>query len=115
MPAVGQTTNEGTIVAWLKAEGERVERGDALAEVETDKTVVPIEAFAAGYLRRIVRPASAIVETGETIALMTTSADEPLTVEAEEVGRSPAGGSAPGAEATSGDRPSLGASGALPR
>ncbi|HEY3079078.1 MAG TPA: dihydrolipoamide acetyltransferase family protein [Chloroflexota bacterium] len=109
MPAVGQTTAEGTIVAWLKAEGERIERGDLLAEVETDKTSVPIEAFAAGFLRRIVRPAPAVVEAGETIALMTTTADEPLAPEPEAAGTLPTDGS--GADGRPAPRATAAASG----
>jgi pyruvate dehydrogenase E2 component (dihydrolipoamide acetyltransferase) len=78
MPSFGQTTDEGRIVCWLKSEGDLVERGDVLAEVETDKATVPIEAFAAGYLRRILYPAFAVVAAGVPVALLSQTADEPI-------------------------------------
>ena len=54
MPSMGADMTEGTIVKWLKAEGDAVARGDKLAEIETDKTVVEMEAYANGLLRKIV-------------------------------------------------------------
>ncbi len=51
MPSMGADMTEGTIVKWLKAEGDQVNRGDKLAEVETDKTVVEMEAYGEGLLR----------------------------------------------------------------
>ncbi len=54
MPAMGADMTEGTVVKWLKSEGDEVARGDKLAEIETDKTVVEMEAYNAGILRRIV-------------------------------------------------------------
>jgi pyruvate dehydrogenase E2 component (dihydrolipoamide acetyltransferase) len=76
MPNFGQTTGEGTIVVWLRGEGDRVERGQPLAEVETDKTTVQVEAFAPGYLRRILRTAPAVVTANTVIALLTSTRDE---------------------------------------
>ena len=54
MPAMGADMTEGTVVKWLKTEGDEVARGDKLAEIETDKTVVEMEAYNAGILRRII-------------------------------------------------------------
>ena len=54
MPAMGADMTEGTVVKWLKNEGDEVARGDKLAEIETDKTVVEMEAYNTGILRRIV-------------------------------------------------------------
>jgi pyruvate dehydrogenase E2 component (dihydrolipoamide acetyltransferase) len=83
MPDFGQTTAESTIVAWLKHEGDRVERGEALADIETDKTTVPVEAHVSGYLRRILHAAGSALPAGTTIALMTSSAAEPVEDEGE--------------------------------
>ncbi|MFI5272562.1 MAG: dihydrolipoamide acetyltransferase family protein [Ktedonobacterales bacterium] len=77
MPKLGDTMEEGKILTWLKQEGATVEKGDALAEVETDKVTLPVEAFAAGILRKIIAPAGTVVPVGEPIAL-TGTADEPL-------------------------------------
>src|SRR5947209_3984203 len=78
MPNFGQTTAESRIIAWHKREGDRVERGDVLAEVETDKANVPVESFTAGYLRRVLVPESTIATAGQAIALLTSTVDEPL-------------------------------------
>jgi hypothetical protein len=46
MPQMGFDMTEGTIANWLKSEGEPVQKGDPIAEIETDKTTIQIEAFA---------------------------------------------------------------------
>src|SRR5262245_55368714 len=83
MPNLGQTIAELTLLAWLKKVGERVERGETLAEVETDKTTVPVEAYVSGVLRRILQPAGRVVAAGEPIAVISSTADEPLAEEPE--------------------------------
>lgn len=77
MPRLGDTMEEGKIINWLVKEGDKVEKGDSLAEIETEKVTIPVEAFAAGILRKIIAPAGAVVPVGEPIAL-TGTADEPL-------------------------------------
>ena len=62
MPSMGADMTEGTIAKWLKAEGDSVSRGDKLAEIETDKTVVEMEAYAEGLLRKIVVPEGTLVQ-----------------------------------------------------
>ena len=53
MPAAGQTTDEATVTKLLVKVGDSVKKGDVLLEVETDKTVLPIESFAKGYVTEI--------------------------------------------------------------
>lgn len=77
MPKMGDTMEEGKIVNWLKQEGEKVAKGDALAEIETEKVTIPVEAFAAGILRKILVPAGESVAVGAPIAYI-GAADEPL-------------------------------------
>ena len=60
----------GTIIAWHKAEGEEVAVGDALYEVENEKSVIAVEAMAPGLLAKIIAPASAEVRVGEAVAVM---------------------------------------------
>jgi pyruvate dehydrogenase E2 component (dihydrolipoamide acetyltransferase) len=55
MPRLSDSMEEGTIVRWLKADGERVERGDELVEIETDKATMPYESDVAGVLRILAR------------------------------------------------------------
>ena len=73
---MGADMTEGTIVKWLKAEGDAVERGDKLAEIETDKTVVEMEAYAGGLLRKIVVAEGGRVPVGELIAYIGDADDE---------------------------------------
>lgn len=61
MPKLTDTMEEGILVAWRKQEGDRVETGDVIAEIETDKAVMDLEAFASGVLRKIM------VQEGETV------------------------------------------------
>ena len=53
MPKAGQSMIEGRVVAWLKKEGERVERGEPLLEIETDKANLEVEALEGGVLRKV--------------------------------------------------------------
>ena len=73
---MGADMTEGTIVKWLKAEGDAVERGDKLAEIETDKTVVEMEAYAGGLLRKIVVAEGGRVPVGELIAYIGDADDD---------------------------------------
>ncbi|HZO75864.1 MAG TPA: dihydrolipoamide acetyltransferase family protein [Ktedonobacteraceae bacterium] len=77
MPKMGDTMEEGKILRWLKKEGEPVKRGEPLAEVETDKVNIEIEAFTSGVLRKILVPEGNSAPIGSSIALV-GSADEPL-------------------------------------
>ncbi len=54
MPMASQTMEEGKIVKWLKKEGDAVQKGEEIVEIETDKTVMAIESFFSGTLRKIV-------------------------------------------------------------
>jgi pyruvate dehydrogenase E1 component beta subunit len=56
MPALSPTMTEGKLARWLKAEGDHVQPGDALAEIETDKATMEVEAIDEGILARIVIP-----------------------------------------------------------
>ncbi len=53
LPRLGQGMESGTIVSWLKNEGEQVERGEPLYELDTDKVTQEVEADASGVLLRI--------------------------------------------------------------
>jgi len=57
MPKLSDAMESGKIIKWLKKEGDRINGGDILAEVETDKADVEMEAFGAGVLRKILVPA----------------------------------------------------------
>jgi pyruvate dehydrogenase E2 component (dihydrolipoamide acetyltransferase) len=74
MPRLSDTMTEGVITQWLKQEGDPVHRGDVLAEVETDKATMELEAYDEGVLTRILAPAGATVPIGEPIARIGDSA-----------------------------------------
>ncbi|SVB84885.1 uncharacterized protein METZ01_LOCUS237739, partial [marine metagenome] len=57
MPALSPTMTEGTVAAWLVAEGESVSPGDMIAEIETDKATMEVEAIDEGLLGKILIPA----------------------------------------------------------
>ena len=56
MPALSPTMTEGKIARWIKSEGDKVQAGDVLAEIETDKATMEVEAVDEGMLARIVIP-----------------------------------------------------------
>ncbi len=70
MPKMGYDMTEGRILRWLKQEGEQVERGQALAEIETDKASIEIEAFASGTLGGIVGKEGDTIPVGQKIAVI---------------------------------------------
>jgi 2-oxoisovalerate dehydrogenase E1 component len=70
MPFGDLTISEGRIVSWKKAEGDAVRAGETVAEIETDKSVVEIEAPATGRLAQIIEPAGAIVKMGGRIGVI---------------------------------------------
>src|SRR5438477_2680694 len=68
LPALGMSQETGKIVQWLKAEGEQVAKGEPLAEIETDKATVEIEAPADGVLAHVAAAAGDDVPVGQVIA-----------------------------------------------
>jgi pyruvate/2-oxoglutarate dehydrogenase complex dihydrolipoamide acyltransferase (E2) component len=72
MANLGYDMETGKIVAWLKEVGDRIDRGEPIAEVETDKTNVEMEALASGTLVEVTQPAGSEVPVGETIAFLET-------------------------------------------
>ncbi|VVM06866.1 partial pyruvate dehydrogenase E2 component (dihydrolipoamide acetyltransferase), partial [Methylacidimicrobium cyclopophantes] len=63
MPQLSPSMSEGRLVAWKKKEGEKIEEGEVIAEVETDKAVMDLEAFESGVLRKI------LIQEGERVAV----------------------------------------------
>jgi 2-oxoisovalerate dehydrogenase E1 component len=70
MPFGDLTVSEGKLLRWLKREGDSVKANELVAEIETDKSVVEIEAPAAGKLTRLLRREGEIVKMGETIGVL---------------------------------------------
>jgi pyruvate dehydrogenase E2 component (dihydrolipoamide acetyltransferase) len=68
MPKLGYDMETGTVSGWLKRVGDTIARGDVIAEIETDKATVEMEATASGTLSEIVHNAGDEVPIGEPIA-----------------------------------------------
>lgn len=76
MPQLGFDMQEGTLVRWLKQPGDTIERGEAIAEIETDKAVIEIEAFESGTLKTLLVEEGTTVPVGEAIAVIDTGKDD---------------------------------------
>ncbi len=76
MPSMGADMTEGTVVKWLKSEGDSIQRGDKIAEIETDKTVVEMEVYTSGTLKKIIVEAGTKVSVGKLIAYIGDAEDE---------------------------------------
>ncbi len=81
MPKLGMTMENGTITQWLKKEGEQVEKGEKILEIETDKVAIEVEAPAAGVLRKILAVDGEVVPIGQVIAII-ADPDEEIDLEA---------------------------------
>src|SRR5215216_7325707 len=77
MPKLGFDMAEGTLVRWVKNEGENVNKGDVLAEIETDKATVEVESSASGVVRKLLVEEGSVVPVGNPIAVV-GSADEKI-------------------------------------
>jgi pyruvate dehydrogenase E2 component (dihydrolipoamide acetyltransferase) len=81
MPKLGFDMQEGTLVRWVKNEGENVNKGDVLAEIETDKATVEVESSASGIVRKLLVDQGAVVPIGTPIAIV-GGADEKIELPA---------------------------------
>jgi len=78
MPQLGETVSEGTIITWLKSEGDTVLADEILLEIETDKAATEVPAPIAGVLTRILVPAGQTVAVGTALAVI-EAAPAPVT------------------------------------
>src|ERR1700716_1023702 len=87
MPALSPTMTEGKIARWVKSEGDTVRAGDVLAEIETDKATMEVEAVDEGVLAKIVIPEGTDhVAVNTPIALISENGED---VDAEETQQAP--------------------------
>ena len=107
MPALSSTMTEGKIVSWVKSAGDKVEKGETVVVVESDKADMDVESFYEGYLAIIIVPAGEVAPVGAAIALVAETEAE--IAEAQKQGSAapaaaaaPAPSPAPAAAATSG-------------
>ena len=77
MPALEIAQETGKLLAWRKKEGERVNKGEPLLEIETDKAVVEVEAPGDGILAGISADVGEVIPVGETIAWLVAAGEKP--------------------------------------
>ena len=114
MPQLSDTMTEGVVVSWERQAGDRIERGDVVATVETDKAIMDVEVFREGYLSGPLAAVDAVIAVGEALgylvatpeAVLTTTATAPLMGTAQ---KSAPGTSNPAAAAQSAPPPDLNA------
>ncbi|PYO16259.1 MAG: dihydrolipoamide acyltransferase [Candidatus Rokuibacteriota bacterium] len=94
MPKLSDAMESGKIIKWLKKEGDRIQGGDILAEVETDKADVEMEAFGAGVLRKILVPAGETAAIGALIGVIAEPGDDIAALVASAAGAGAGAGSA---------------------
>jgi pyruvate dehydrogenase E2 component (dihydrolipoamide acetyltransferase) len=97
LPRLGQGMESGTIVKWLKSEGDEVEKGEPLYELDTDKVTQEVEADVSGVLLKIA-VAEGEVPVGQTIAVIGEQGEETSLTAAEEVDETPQEEGSPGEE-----------------
>lgn len=85
MPKLSDTMTEGTVVRWLKQEGDAIDIGDEVAEIETDKATMAMEAFDEGTLAKILIPEGGKAPVGSVLAVITADGES-----ADDVGAAPA-------------------------
>jgi pyruvate dehydrogenase E2 component (dihydrolipoamide acetyltransferase) len=76
MPKMGDAMEEGTLLKWLKSEGEEVAEGDAIAEIETDKVSLELEAEDSGTLAQLIAEEGQDIPVGEAIAFIQGEGEE---------------------------------------
>jgi pyruvate dehydrogenase E1 component beta subunit len=100
MPALSPTMEQGTLAKWLKAEGDRIEPGDIIAEIETDKATMEFEAIDEGVLEKILVPAGTEdVAVGAVIALIAAEGEAAAPAPAPAATPAPAPAPAPAPKA----------------
>src|SRR5579864_864561 len=73
MPALSDTMNNGRLVKWVKKIGDRIKKGESVADVETDKAVMDVEAFHDGYLAGPLAAEGSELPVGATIGYIADS------------------------------------------
>jgi pyruvate dehydrogenase E2 component (dihydrolipoamide acetyltransferase) len=95
MPALSSTMTEGKIVSWQKAPGDKVEKGETVVVVESDKADMDVETFYGGFIAIIIVPAGESAPVGSAIALVAETEAE-IDIAIQQVkGNSPAAAATP--------------------
>ena len=96
MPKLSEAMETGKLLRWLKQEGDRISGGDIIAEIETDKADIELEAFGSGVLRKLLATPGAAVPVGGLIAVI-AEPDEDISAVVGGASARPAAAPAPAA------------------
>ncbi len=107
MPALSSTMTEGKIVSWAKSAGDKIEKGETVVVVESDKADMDVESFYEGYLASIVTEAGEMAQVNDVIALLAESEEEieAAKQQAADLGSSRAASTAPSTTQASAPEP----------
>ena len=83
MPQLSDTMTEGTLVKWLKKEGDKIKAGEIVAEVETDKATMEMESFDGGTLAHVLIKEGEKAPVGAKLAVLATSKEDPAEIKAK--------------------------------
>ena len=115
MPALSPTMEKGNLAKWLKKEGDTIKSGDVLAEIETDKATMEVEAIDEGVLAKIVVPeGTADVPVNELIAVIAGEGEDAKAVAAAGAAQAPKAAAAPAPAASSTPAPAAPAAAPAP-
>ena len=89
MPALSSTMTEGKITSWVKSPGDKVEKGETVVVVESDKADMDVESFYEGYLGVIITPAGESAPVGSAIAYVAETKEEIEEAKQKAAGNSP--------------------------
>src|SRR3954462_9096890 len=97
MPQLSDTMTEGTVVKWHKKEGDKVKTGEEIADIETDKATMPMEAFESGTLALIAVGEGQKVKVGQLVAVIAIGKENPAEIKKQFASRtaSPSSAGAP--------------------
>ncbi len=107
MPRLSDTMQEGTIARWLKSVGDEIKKGDILAEIETDKATMDLEAYETGTLQQVLVQEGETVPVGQAVARIGSGAGDQSTGAATTSAQRPAVAVPTVAESTTGQGASI--------
>lgn len=90
MPQMGADMTEGTLLKWVKQIGDSIQRGEVIAEIETDKATIELEAYESGTLIKLVAQEGDVVPVGDVIALLGEPSEAPPDIERKPPAETPA-------------------------
>src|ERR671934_3172373 len=106
MPKMGYDMTEGKLLRWIKHEGDTINKGEAIAEIETDKVNIEVEAFDSGVLQRVLVQEGETVPVGQPIGILAAPGEGPAEQKPE--AKAPTAAAPTGAQPPEEEQPAAG-------